>query len=537
MTFPRLLELAAAAWTWLALPALAAVAVWCAVALRGAPYARLGAGLASLRAPRDGGDGVAPGPVLAASVAGSWGAAGIAAAGTALALGGAGAVAWSWVLALLLVPLRYAETLLARTPAPGRRGAAGSLAARLRGDDAVAARSVGVAVVVASLLGVPLLAAGLHGGALVDAARQTLPEATAWIVLGATAIAAALVASPRGLVVAGWIGLAGLVAAAVPLLAAAGANPARAIAVLGRGLGEMMSGAPSVDAFTGATAGQVAAAGLLSLAPPLAGATGTVGGLHARANAAAARRQAALAGWGPLFAALMTTLVGAAVLATGAFYRPVPDARSLSELTAWSEAFETASQRAETERRHEGFLRIIEGEARDLDVDLATERGLVEEPHFTVAGAPADVAVQVVGGRPTLPLTPSGALGVLEKAPVSMLDEVTVEGRMLPRGAGLVLAAVARGTEGGGMPRLLVVALAWLVAVAAAALGHGLAATLRDVGPPLVARLAPALPVLALPTALAAPRWLGAASVAAAAVLAVVAAVAIALRVRQASRA
>jgi len=501
MTLSSLAEILPTLWLALALPATLVAAGVAAVAFRGRAYLDLGRGFRELASPPESPGGVAPGLAAALASAATVGAAGLAGAGTAVALGGAGALAWVWILALVLAPLRHAEAMLARTPAPGGRGAPGGLAARLRTDRHPAVRAVGVALAVGLAVAGVVVVGGLHGVAAADAVRHLAPEAGP-AALGALAVGTLVVmALPwarGGVVVGGGFVVVGLATFVGLALVTVGSEPSRAFGALGRAFGEVAAGAGSVDAFVGATAGEVATGALLGLGLPLATGTGVTGSAHAAASAAMTRRQAALAGAVPLVAALVTTLLGMGIVATGAFYRPLPDQRPLRELSAWTTPFESPGERAEGEGRYTGYMRVVGGAARDLDVDLATDRGMVEGPvRWFLRGVPADLALQVEDGQPVAMLRRAPKTNALGRVPTSELDAVDVEGRMLPRGPGLVLAALGDATGGPGVRLGVIGFLCWTLG-AALAWGLAIRHALRGLGPPVVGLVLGCLPAVGL---------------------------------------
>src|SRR5690606_6633107 len=86
------------------------------------------------------------------------------------------------------------------------------------------------------------------------------------------------------------------------------------------------------------------------------------------------------------------------------------------------------------------------------------------------------------------------------RQPLSAVDDITVRGRMLPTGAGLL----AQGFEQGGGPvlaRIGLVALLLLAALGAAAFGIGVARTLRAKIPAKHARWTAVIPALGMAVA------------------------------------
>jgi hypothetical protein len=187
---------------------------------------------------------------------------------------------------------------------------------------------------------------------------------------------------------------------------------------------------------------------------------------------------------------VLTTVLCAAFVATGSYYRRIEDGRSLANVRVYAAPFETASQRLEPERLHDGYVRIAEGEMRDHGIHFATDQGIVRTPRFRHHGEPADVALHLRDGVPVRILVPVD--GVLEETDLGEVRNVEVRGQMLPRGGGLLASALSRGTGGDVAPRLALGALLVLLAVCAAAWGLGAARSLR-VGAPPWARIAVSL--------------------------------------------
>jgi len=549
-----LADLAPPVWLSLAGPVVALASVACAVLFRGRPFVELGRGLGELVRVPASDDGPGPAgepepprgrmpPGLAAGLAsvGGFGAAGLVGAGTAISLGGAGALPWIWVIALVLVPLRYAEAMLARTPPPGQRGVPGALATRLRRDAHLGLRGLGWALAIGLALAGVVVVGGLHGHAAAEAVDELAPE-TMPALLGACALGAGLLAAWPGrraaaLVVGGLV-LAGLAAWLGVALATLVAEPARTLGALGRALGEMSAGAPSVDAFVGATAGEIAVGALLAWVPPAAAGAGIVGAAHAEADASSTRRQAALAGATPLLAAALVTLIGMGLVGTGAFYRPTPDQRPLRQLTAWSEPFETPTQRAEESRRLDGYMRIEAGFARDLDVELATPRGVIEgRARWLDRGGLADVALQVEDGRPTAVLERAPGTRALERVPLSRVDDLEIEAEMLPQGAGLLLASAAEGAGAPGVRLAVLGLLLWTLA-AAVVWGHAIRRSLTGAVPAALGAVLAVLPAVGLLlVAFGLGEILAVAAAPLGAFVACLGAAGLALRARQAARA
>jgi len=532
-------SLGESAWIYLAGPALAIAAVVLTVRMRGVQVRQIAAGARALRAgdPAAAGSATPTASTLLAS-AGSLGAAAAVGAATAVSLGGVGVIAWVWLFGLMIAPLRYVEVLLARTDSPGRTDAAesGSLARRLVREGG-AWRPLGYALIVLVALTAFGFVGGVHGAAVQDAARQLLPDSGPALVGGVAIMAAILaVAGARhGAQVAGW-----LAAAALAVLFALAAwvclsDPARAIGALARAAGETIDGAPPVTPFAGAFAGEVAMAAVLYLLPPLAAGSGIDGAIHAAARAKTTKGQAAAAMLGPLAYAVVTTALCVSFAATGAYYRRVEDSRPLAETKVYRVAFESASQRIEVERLYSGYMRVVDGEARDVGPIVATERGMVRAPRFEDGGEPADVALLFERGRLVRLLRNRN--GVLREEPLESADRVDVVGTMLPRGGALLSRAAARGAGGTFGSRLLLGALLILAAAGAAAWSFSIAASLGPRAAPWARVAVGLLPSagLGLAATSAAP-WLHSAGLIVAAVTAAVVALVLVARAGQAAR-
>lgn len=527
-----------ALWTWVVPAVLALVGLTLSIALRAPQLLRLREGFRAALAhdPRVAGT-LPPGAALLLATAATWGTAAAVSAGTAVALGGPGALAWLWLFGLLLAPIRYAEVLLARTSIPGapaEDAPGGSLASRLASDPAPAPRILGRV-----LLGLVPLAAfayvgGAHGGAATEAAGQLLPgsEQAVGVVV---AIAAALAVLPalgrpeNAAPALGWLSVAALGSIFAVAFTAMLHEPALAAGAIPRALDDVFSGAQSVGAFSGAMAGEIAAAALIHVLPPLAATTGVDGAIHAAARAPTTRGQAAAALFGPLLHVVLATALGCAFVATGAFHRRVEGSRSLDEITFWRSGFETVSQRRETDRTFSGTLRVLDGTVLARPLELATERGTIVEPRYVAAdGSPGDFALRIEDGRIAAMLVPDDA-GTLQQVSLSETARVRVEGRMLPRGAAMIGAAMVRG---GGEVASRIALIALLVLAALGAAGWGVAAARsvpRNLATP--AAFLPALGLLLAATGVA--PWLGPTGAVVAGALAVVAALGIALKLRE----
>ena len=471
-------------WFYLAAPVLALAALVLTVRLRAPQWRLLGKAFRGLRlrGGKDEAHPVAPGLATALASVGAFGAAAAVGSATAVSLGGAGVLPWLWLFGILLAPIRYGETLLAGTDAPGRgeKAASGSLPRRLlrMGDRWRVPRWLFLAL---TLFAGFTWAGGVQGLALRDAAAEILPGSTLPLAAGVAGVGALLVlGGARFHAVAGWIGAAGLLALTVAALWGFAADPGAAFGTLGRAFGDAFEGAPQLEDFTGAFAGEIAFAAVLHVLAPM-GATAGVAGAINGLSTGKTRPQAAVSVLGPLFHAAVATLLVMAFVGTGAFGTRVASERGLDGVRVYRIAAETASQRAEGDRLYSGQMRIMEGQARNPTLSLGTDRGMVREPRFERRGEPADVALVVEDGRAIRIMAP-GRFGALAEIDRSALDEITVQGEMLPTGAGLLVGSLEQG--GGDLAgRFALAAILALAAVALAAWGFALGRSLPASAP------------------------------------------------------
>lgn len=515
--------------TWALLPILALSALALTFVLRLPQLARLGEGVRAIFAPPD---PKAPGTfsprtALALSTVASIGAGAVVSTATAISLGGAGALAWVWLFGLLLAPLRLAETLLSRSAPPGKAGKVGvrgSLAARLSSDGDPRVRQLGSLLAVLVPIAGFLFVGGSHGAALGEVAEELLPGSAVGLGVVAGVLALVLALWPRARDGIGWVALAALVSLVLTTIIAIGSEPSRAFGALPRALDDAFSGASDVSSFSGALVAEVFAAAVTIMLPSLVATSGLDSALQAEAKAPSAKAQAAIAMLGVVVHVLVVTLVGMAIVGTGAFSRRVETERRLDEVVWVDSAFETASQRLEADRRWTGYVRILDGALQGEGRELGTERGMIVGPTFAERdGSPADFGARVSHGHINHFLR-TDADGALADVPLAGLSDVRVSGRMLPRGGALVVAALTR--AGGDLTaRLGLAALVLLAALAAAAWGIGIRLLLPKELSESSARIGAGLPALGLvfgATGLA--PWLGALGT-----LAVTAAVVVAL--------
>ncbi len=524
-------------WLWIAAPLVLVAALASTIFLRAPQLTKLAEAFRALRSDDAKAKGrLHPASSVALAAAASYGAAGAVGAATAVSLGGAGAVAWVWLFAILIAPLRMAETLLARTAPPGQAGkASGSLAGRLLTEGGAAAGLGWALLVLVPLAGLAFYG-GTHGEAVMEAADQLLPGSALALGLAVAAVAAVLSLAPldRAGSILGWIAAVALIAFFGVALTAVLAEPGRAFGGFGRALMDAIYDAPSLRAFSGATAGEIAFAAVLYVLPPVAAPAGVDGALEAEARGAT-KKQAAAALLAPLFFGVLTTLLGLSFVGTSTFAREVEGERPLSELTIYRVGFATVSQRNEEDRLFTGILRVVDGSLGVLETELGTERGMVRAPRFEDRGEPGDFMLRVHDGH-VVELQRRGELGALERQPLSDIADIQVKGRMLPRGGRLLAQGMVRG-GGEILARLGLAALLLLAALGGAAWGLGVASTLRARLPERIARFTAVVPALGLAlAALGVIPGFGMLGSAIAALLVSVGAIAILARVRQAAR-
>lgn len=492
-------------WLWIAAPVALVAALVVMARLRAPQLTKLVEAFRALRAhdPEAAG-AMRPATSAALSTVASYGAAGAVGAATAVSLGGAGAVAWVWLFAFLLAPLRMAEAALSRTAPPGRAGkATGSLAARLLTDPSRPIQSLGWALIVLVPLAGFAFFGGVHGEAVTGAAEHLLPGSALALGLAVAGLGAVLALVPlsRSATILGWMAIVALIAFFGVALTAFISEPGPAIGAFGRALVDATEGATSVGAFSGATAGEIAFAAMLHVLPPVASTGGVEGALHAEAQAQATKRHASAAMLAPLGFAILTTLLGFAFVSTGAFRRPVESERPLRDVVAYRVDFDTVSQRLEKDRRFSGFYRVEDGNTGVVETHLGTERGMIRAPQFRDRGEPGELMLRYREGRlAELQRRSDDELQTFRRQPLSAVDDITVRGRMLPTGAGLL----AQGFEQGGGPvlaRIGLVALLLLAALGAAAFGIGVARTLRAKIPAKHARWTAVIPALGMAVA------------------------------------
>ena len=492
-------------WLYLAGPLLLIAALALSVRLRGPQFRRLPDAFRTLRKPGSGEGTTAPALAALFSAAATFGAAAVVGAATAVSLAGPGALPYLWLFGILLGPVYYAETLFAKTDAPGGGdpAASGSVPRRLMRMGG-AWRIVGFVAVALVLLTALLWGGAVHASALAEATHELLPGSTP-VLVGAAAVLGVLLAigEAKTTSLIGWLGLAGFAVIAVASIWGIAADPGRAFGALGQSFGAAIEGAPQAGDFTGALVGEVAFAAVLFLLPANASGLGISGSLEALSRGRV-RTQAALALLTPLFFAGVATMLVMAFVGTGAFSERVEGSRRLLDTHFYAVNAETANERLDEARLYDGFVRIREGQPRNPNLLVGSERGMIREARYEYNGRSADIALQVREGESFRLMRNSGPQ-TLDDVAASNLWRATVHGQMLPKGGTL---AVTAGRKAGGdlAARILLAALLALAAVAFAGFAVGAARAL-PAGAPLAARAGVAL-LPALGAGLALGGWI-----------------------------
>lgn len=479
------------AWLYAAGPLLLIAALLLTVRLKGVQWRRLPDAFRALREPTGPKEGTAPGLASALAAAATFGAAGVVGAATAVSLGGPGTLPYLWLFGILLAPIYYAQTLFAKTDAPGGGDAkaSGSMSRRLLRMGGPW-KALGGLMVVAILAVACLWGGAVHGAALVDTTRELLPGSTPVLVGAAAALGTLLALSEdKTAGLAGWLATAGLAVLLLAALWAIAADPGLAFGALGDAFGGALEGSAQAGDFTGALAGEVAFAATIYLLPPAAAGAGVAGSLEAISRGKV-RTQAALALLTPLTFAVFATLLIMASIGTGAFATPIEGRRSLLDARFYTVPAETASERLDEARLYDGYVRIRDGSPRNPHLLIGSERGMISEPRFEYNERTADIALQVKEGAAFRLMRNTGPETLGDVDPTN-LWRASVVGEMLPTG-GTLAVATAR-TAGGDLPaRILLAALLALAAVAFAGFGLGASRALPATVP-VPARLAVAL--------------------------------------------
>ncbi|MEM9193481.1 MAG: hypothetical protein AAGF12_30180 [Myxococcota bacterium] len=462
-------------WLYLTAPLLLIAGLWLTWKLRGAQFTRLLRSGAALRSDAEA-DGLLR-PIVAVLYSSTTGLSALAVLGaaTAISLGGTGILAWVWLFAILFGAFRFAEALLSRTNPAGmsdRKSPKSILQRALRQGGAH--RIIGGAAVGCLAIGAFGYAGAYQGLALRELAATTDPSTARWIPLflglvGAFAFALGLRRLGR------WIGpiaLVALVALATLGLWAGMSDAGRFFRALGRAIPEATGGAPAATPFSGASPSEIMIAALVWVLPAFAVGLGITGRAHGEAQAQSTRQQARAALLEPLIFATVVTILGCTFVATGSYFRRVETHRGLHELTMMRTDFESLSQRQEEDRRYSGYIRIEEGEMRDIGPRFATERGTIRQPTFRYEGEPADISLRYRDGIPTRLMVNQN--GVLADTSLGELRQVTVAGNMLPRGGALAGEALHRGTGQDSTRFALLFGLLLLGALGLSLFGHAL---------------------------------------------------------------
>lgn len=493
-----LLSIRDALWLYAVLPAVAVGGIWLSVRLRVPQFTRLGEAWKALRHDGASDEGTSPLPatfILTTTMTHSLAA--VVGAATSVALSGPGALLWIWLATFLLAPLRVGEALLARTSPPGDKGTTPptSFVGRLLSEKKAGFAYLLLGFVALTAFG---FAGAVNGDALSALVFGVAPDSTLIVAAGIAlvSLALAIAGAKRVGSLLGWLAVLVLAAVLVIALITAFSNPARALSGLTRSVRDAIEGAPTMGAFTGALAGEIARVTLLRAVLPLVSDLGSSGALAAMAKAPA-RRVAVAALLPSLVAAVLSTTLALAFVASGAATEARDTVRPLSDLVAYEVAFETPSQRLEVEGLRNGPMRVRGGELRDTSLVLATERGVIENPRFTYYGQEADLAINFVHGRVVHLARYQGlALGDI---PASQAREVLVHGTMLLDGGNLITHAFARSSTRSVPAQLMFAALLVLAVLSSASFGFAASASAASAGLPVVVRTAfAALPAIGL---------------------------------------
>ncbi|MBO6940849.1 MAG: hypothetical protein JJ863_38090 [Deltaproteobacteria bacterium] len=459
------------AWLYAAGPLLLIAALLLTARLKAPQWRRLPDAFRALRTPGEE-EGTAPGLAAALAATATFGAAGVVGAATAVSLGGPGTLPYLWLFGILLAPIYYAQTLFAKTDAPGRGDAAasGSVSRRLLRMGG-GWRFLGGAVLVALLAAACLWGGAVHGAALMETTQELLPGSTPVLVGAAAALGTLLAVSEEKTAgLAGWLALAGLTVLMVAALWGIAADPGLAFGALADSFTGALEGSPQAGDFTGALAGEVAFAATLHLLPAGASGVGVAGSLESISRGRV-RVQAALALLTPLVFAVFATVLVMASVGTGAFSTKVQGERSLLDARFYTVPAGTANERIDEARLYDGYVRIRDGQPRNPHLLVGSERGMISEPRYEYNGRTADIALQVREGAAFRLMRNSGP-ETLGDVDATNLWRASVVGEMVPTG-GTLAVATARTAGGDLAARILLAALLALAAVAFAGFGLG----------------------------------------------------------------
>ena len=491
MNLEALTSIRDVAWLYVAGPLLILAALVLSFRLRAPQWRRLPDAFRGLRAAGTTEGSAAPGLAAGLSAAATFGAAAVVGAATAVSLGGPGTLPYLWLFGIVLAPIHYAQTLFAKTDAPGGGDptASGSISRRLLRMGGVWRVLGGIALVL--MLAVAIFWGGAaHAEALAATSAELLPGSTPTLV-GSAAVLGLILAldAKKTASFLGWLAVVGLVALLVSALWAIGASPAGAFGAVGASFAAAFEGASQADDFSGALVGEVAFAAALHLLPAASAGVGTAASLESLSTGRV-RRQAALSLLTPLAFAGFATLLTMAYVGTGAYATRVQDSRSLLDARFYKVAAETASERHDQARLYDGYVRIRDGSPRNPFLLVGSERGMIAEPRYEYNHRTADIALQAEDGLAFRLMRNSGP-ETLDDVTPDNLWRATVVGEMLPDGPTLTVAS-ARAAGGDLAARVLLAALLALSAVAFG--GFGLAAARAlPVRSPLASRVTAAL--------------------------------------------
>jgi len=460
------------AWLYAAGPLLLIAALLLTARLKAPQWRRLPDAFRAIREPGEGTEGAAPGLAAALAAVATFGAAGVVGAATAVSLGGPGTLPYLWLFGILLAPIYYAQTLFAKTDAPGKGDAtaSGSVSRRLLRMGG-AWRLLGGTVLLAVLAVACLWGGAVHGAALMETTQELLPGSTPVLVGAAAGLGTLLALSEEKTAgLAGWLSVAGLTVLLVAALWGIAADPGLAFGALADSFVGALEGSPRAGDFTGALAGEVAFGATLFLLPPAASGVGVAGSLESLSRGRV-RIQAALSLLTPLIFAVFATLLVMASVGTGAFGEKVDGERSLLDARFYTVPAETANERLDEARLYDGYVRIRDGEPRNPHLLVGSERGMISEPRYEYNGRTADIALQVREGAAFRLMRNSGP-DTLSDIDSTHLWRASVRGEMVPTG-GTLAVATARSAGGDMAARILLAALLALAAVAFAGFGLG----------------------------------------------------------------
>lgn len=469
-------------WLYAAGPLLLIAALLLTLRLKAPQWRRLPDAFRALREPGGAKEGTSPGLAAALAAAATFGAAAVVGAATAVSLGGPGTLPYLWLFGILLAPVYYAQTLFAKSDAPGGGDAkaSGSVSRRLLRMGGPW-RILGGLVLIALLAVACLWGGAVHGAALVETTHELLPGSTPVLVGAAAALGTVLAMSEEKTAgLAGWLAVAGLGVLLLAALWAIAADPGLAFGALADAFEGALEGSPQAGDFTGAFAGEVAFAATLHLLPAAASGVGVAGSLESLSRGRV-RVQAALSLLTPLIFAVFATLLIMASIGTGAFSTPIEGRRTLLDARFYTVPAETASERLDEARLYDGYVRIRDGRPRNPHLLVGSERGMISEARFEYNERTADIALQVQEGAAFRLMRNTGpeTLGDVDAA---NLWRASVVGEMVPTG-GTLAVATAR-AAGGDLPaRILLAALLALAAVAFAGFALGASRALPSAAP------------------------------------------------------